>query len=134
MEDERTMIIQHYFHLGYENEVIRQFLADYHGIKMSLSTLKRRLWDFGFKRSGNDINVDWLREIIRNEIRASGAVDCKWVVQRSQIDEMEQHLNVESNESEADIYQEYFHFVMNHQGLQLPSSMQEAFDLFQGQH
>ena len=71
MEDERE-IIQHYFNLGYENEVIRQFLGDYHSIRMSLSTLKRRLRDYGLKRRGNDVNVDQLRDIIRNEIRGSG--------------------------------------------------------------
>ena len=71
MEDERE-IIQHYFNLGYENEVIRQFLGDYHSIRMSLSTLKRRLRDYGLKRRGNDVNVDQLRDITRNEIHGSG--------------------------------------------------------------
>ena len=61
----------------------------------------------------------------------SSAVDCKWVVQSGNIDEMEQHLNVENNDNEADIYQEYFHYVMNHQGMQLPSSIEEAFNVFQ---
>lgn len=60
----------------------------------------------------------------------SSAVDCKWVVQSGNIDEMEQHLNVENNDSEADINQEYFHYVMNHQSTQLPSSIEEGFNLF----
>lgn len=60
----------------------------------------------------------------------SSAVDCKWVVQSGNIDEMEQHLNVENNESGADIYQEHFHYVMNHQSTQLPSSIEEGFNLF----
>ncbi|KAJ7380507.1 hypothetical protein OS493_008970 [Desmophyllum pertusum] len=54
----------------------------------------------------------------------SSAVDCKWVLQSRTIDEMEQHLNVENNDDEANIYQEYFHYVMNHQSLQLPSSIE----------
>ena len=41
------------------------------------------------------------------------------------------HLNVENNDNEADIYQEGYHYVMNHQGLQLPSSIEKAFNLFQ---
>lgn len=61
----------------------------------------------------------------------SSAVDCIWVVQSGNIDEMEQHLNVENNDNEADIYQEYFHYVMNYQSMQLPSSIEEAFNLFQ---
>ena len=65
MADERSLI-QNYFHLGYENEVILQFLVDYHGIKMSVSTLKRRLRDYGLKRRGNEVDVDQLRDIIRN--------------------------------------------------------------------
>lgn len=60
----------------------------------------------------------------------SSAVDCKWVVQSGNIDEMEQHLNVENNDSGADIYQEYFHYVMNHQSTQIPSSIEEGFNLF----
>ena len=71
MGDERSLI-RNYFHLGYENEVILQFLVDYHGIKMSLSTLKRRLRDCGLKRRGNEVDADQLRDIIRNEISGSG--------------------------------------------------------------
>lgn len=51
------------------------------------------------------------------------------MVQSGNIDEMEQHLNVENNDNEADIYQEYFHHVMNHQGMPLPSLIEEAFNL-----
>ena len=36
----------------------------------------------------------------------SSAVDCKWVIQSSKINEMKRHLKEESNDSEADIYQE----------------------------
>ena len=39
---------------------------------MSLSTLKRRLRDYGLKRGGNEVDVDHLRDIIRNEISGSG--------------------------------------------------------------
>ena len=69
-------IITHYFHLGYPNEIIRQFLLNYHDIVMSLRTLKRRLRDFGLRRNGN-INDDLerrIRQIIENEIsNGSGA-------------------------------------------------------------
>ena len=77
MADERSLI-RNYFHLGYENEVILQFLVAYHGIKMSLSTLKRRLWDYGLKRRGNEVDVDQLRDIIRNEISGSGQDRAVW--------------------------------------------------------
>ena len=48
-----------------------QFLVDCHGIKMSLSTLNRRLRDYGLKRRGNEVDVDQQRDIIRNEISGS---------------------------------------------------------------
>ena len=70
LADEKSLILN-YFHLGYENEVILQFLVDYHGITMSLSTQKRRLRDYGLKRR-NEVDVDQLRDIIRNEISSSG--------------------------------------------------------------
>ena len=69
-------IITHYFHLGYPNEIIREFLSNYHDITMSLRTLKRRLRDFGLRRNGN-MNEDVqerIREVIENEIsNGSGA-------------------------------------------------------------
>ena len=71
MADAKSLILN-YVHLGYENEVIMQFLVDYHGIKMSLSTLKRRLRDYGLKRRGNEVDVDQQRDVIRNEISGSG--------------------------------------------------------------
>lgn len=41
------------------------------------------------------------------------------------------HLNVENNDNKANIYQEGYHYVVNHQGLLLSSSIEEAFNLFQ---
>lgn len=79
MADERSLI-QNYFRLGFENEVILQCVVDYHGIKMSVSTLKRRLQDYGLKRRENEVDVDQLRDIIRNEISGSGqALGCRAV-------------------------------------------------------
>ena len=46
------------------NYKLCQFFSDYHGIKMSAG-------DYGLKRIGNDVNVDRLRDIIRNEIHDS---------------------------------------------------------------
>ena len=65
-------IISYYFHLGYENEVIREFLQNYHNITLSLRTLKRRLRDFSLRRNGNDIDRDQLRDIIKEQLHGSG--------------------------------------------------------------
>ena len=37
-----------------------------------MSTLKRKLRDYGLKRRGNEVDVDQLRDIIRNEISCFG--------------------------------------------------------------
>lgn len=68
-------IITRYFHTGYPNEIIREFLSEYHGITMSLRTLKRRLCDFGLQRNGNNKDIEErIRPIIVNEIsNGSGA-------------------------------------------------------------
>ena len=66
MADERSQI-QNYFQLVFENEVILQFV-----VEVSVSTLKRRLGDYGLKRRENEVDVDQLRDIIRNEISGSG--------------------------------------------------------------
>ena len=75
-EDERE-IITRYFHLGYENQVILEFLRTYHRIGYGLSTLKRRLRQYGLRRRAGDngtLSADqtMLREMIREQMRAPG--------------------------------------------------------------
>lgn len=50
--DERSAITS-YFHLGLKYETIIKFLAVFHGVIISLRTLKRRLRDFGLCRTGS---------------------------------------------------------------------------------
>ena len=71
MANEKELIEQ-YFQHGYKNKVIVDILRSQHGIFMSLSTLKRRLQDYGLKRRGVDINENRLRELIQNEISGPG--------------------------------------------------------------
>ena len=71
MANEKELIEQ-YFQSGYENKVIVDILRSQHGIFMSLSTLKRRLQDYGLKRRGVDIDENRLRELIQNEISGPG--------------------------------------------------------------
>jgi hypothetical protein len=70
-EDELRNVVSHYFHNGYQNDVILQFLSEYHEIDISLSTLKRRLKDYGLKRNNTD--EERLRTIINNELKGSGS-------------------------------------------------------------
>ena len=71
MADEEELIKQ-YFQRGYENKFIVDLLSCQHGIHMSLSTLKRRLQDYGLSRRGESIDENQLRELIQNEIPGPG--------------------------------------------------------------
>lgn len=57
-------VIEHYFHLGYTNEIILEFLKRFHHIRTSLRTLKRRLRSFGLRRKGNIIDEARIGAII----------------------------------------------------------------------
>ena len=48
--DEETQALKYYFNEGYEYEVILCFLLKYHGIEMSLRTLKERFKSLGLRR------------------------------------------------------------------------------------
>ena len=68
-------IIESYFYAGYEYSTILSLLGKHHAITMSLSTLKRRLKQYGLKRkTGDEVNNDELTEIIRNEIDGPSCV------------------------------------------------------------
>ena len=67
-------IIESYFHSGFEYESILQFLSKFHAIKMSMSTLKRRLKMFGLQRKQQEVNMDEITEIMRRELSGSGCL------------------------------------------------------------
>ena len=69
---ELRLLEERYFYLGFKNQVILDFLKDRHGILMSLSTLKRRLCDYGLRRRGALIEGQELREILLREISGPG--------------------------------------------------------------
>ena len=52
--------------------MILDFLASQHDIKLSLSSLKRRLQHYGLRRRGVEINDDQLREVVQREISGPG--------------------------------------------------------------
>ncbi|KAK2558002.1 hypothetical protein P5673_019570 [Acropora cervicornis] len=71
-EGEERDVIEHYFHLGYTNEIILEFLKRFHHIKISLRTLKRRLRSFGLRSKGNIIDEARIRAIIIRELSGAG--------------------------------------------------------------
>ena len=53
---------------GFEYDTIVSFLERFHGIHISLSTLKRRLRDYGLKRRNSAVlNQNEVRKIIPSE-------------------------------------------------------------------
>ena len=69
---EFRLLVERYFHLGFKNQVILDFLKNRHGIPTSLSTLKPRLRYYGLKRRGAQIEEQELREIWLREISGPG--------------------------------------------------------------
>jgi len=65
-------LISNYFHQGYTNVEITEFLK-LHGITMSLSTLKRRLQTLGLSRRVN-VSDNELKNAIEEEIAGSGCI------------------------------------------------------------
>ena len=67
--------ITYYVRRGFRYETIISFFNEYHGISMSLRTLKRRLHNYGLaKRDSSTISEDTLRQIIQNEIQGSSSM------------------------------------------------------------
>ena len=71
-DEELRTVIERYFHRGYENKVILDFLNRHHGITISISTLKRRLRDYGLRRRGVNVEEDQLENVIRQEMSGPG--------------------------------------------------------------
>ena len=65
-------LIEHYFHLGFQNQVVVDFLNNRHAVTMSHSTLKRRLRDYGLSRRSVDVSDHEVREILQREISGPG--------------------------------------------------------------
>ncbi|PFX28602.1 hypothetical protein AWC38_SpisGene6683 [Stylophora pistillata] len=59
----------------------------------------------------------------------SNAFECKQVVENPNCKRY--LLHTQPSDDEGDLYQEYFDYVVDHEALQIPSSVEEAFNLFQ---
>ena len=71
---EQEEIIRLYFNCGYKYEQIIALLGKYHGTEMSMSSLKRRLKDYGLGRGKNEVNQERLKELIRSELDGAGCL------------------------------------------------------------
>ena len=61
-------LIEHYFHHGFQHQVVVDFLNNRHAVTMSPSTLKRRLRDYGLSRRIVDVSDHEVREIVQRKM------------------------------------------------------------------
>lgn len=67
-----SVVIEKYFHLGYDYKTITDLLQVYHGITMSVRTLKRRLQSYNLVKKKINVDEDLIRNIIRSEMQGPG--------------------------------------------------------------
>jgi uncharacterized membrane protein len=71
-DDEERNYIEYYFHLGYKYEDIVKLLGIYHGVSMTVQTLKRKLQKYNLKKKNVNTDEQELRTIIQQEIEGAG--------------------------------------------------------------
>ena len=71
---EEENIIKEYFNGGFKYEEIIEFLSKNHSITMSITTLKRRLKQYGLQRKNADYDIDLVREEIRTILDGPGCI------------------------------------------------------------
>jgi hypothetical protein len=65
-------LITRYFRKGFAYEKIILFLANYHGIRMSLRTLNTKLRSLGLRRKNNELDINFVRDRIQQELDGPG--------------------------------------------------------------
>ncbi|CAB4004242.1 Hypothetical predicted protein [Paramuricea clavata] len=101
-EEEEREAIESYFLAGYRYETILCFLSKYHSINHSMSTLKRRLREYGLKRENAvDIDDNDIVEAIQQELQGpsclsgyrkhSGGEDQLIPILQTQVDDVVSH-------------------------------------------
>ena len=87
-------------------------------------------WNSHRIRPSRNGSVSGVPDVLYYLPQRSGGIECLHIVQRQQVDEMEQHIQYE-NPDESNIYQEYFYYVLDSAQLILPTNAAEAYELFQ---
>ena len=67
--DSEEDLIRKYFKYGYNYKTICLFLEKFHGIEISLRTLKRRLAQYKLKKASTDISDETICSIIEREVK-----------------------------------------------------------------
>ena len=73
-ETNQQELIKSYFLYGFDYQTICMFLEMFHGIRISLPTLKRRLADHRLNKMGSDISDTSLQVIIESEVNGPSSL------------------------------------------------------------
>ena len=73
-ETNQQELIKSYFLYGFDYQAIFVFLEKFHGIRISLPTLKRRLADHRLNKIGSDISDASLQVIIESEVNGPSSL------------------------------------------------------------
>lgn len=84
-------------------------------------------WNSHYIRRSRHDTVPGVPDILYFVPEQSGGTDCLWPVSQAQIDEVEDQCVIET---ENNIYQEYFEYVIEHQGWDFPTGEDSALRLF----
>jgi hypothetical protein len=104
----------------------------FHGvINNELERVKMHWNTHRIRHSSNHGTVSGIPDVMYYLPERSGGIDCKYAVTEQKVQEMELKLQIEENDDEIAVYQEYFHYVMLNDNLQFPCTAAEGFDLFQ---
>ena len=85
-------IIESYFNGGYQYTELVGLLEKYHGVTITLSTLKRKLREYSLRRRGNNYDEVTVRELItrgRNDAGRLGGYRYMWYALR-----LRHHINI----------------------------------------
>lgn len=100
-------------------------------IQNELDNVKQH-WNTHRMRPSGHGTVPGVPDVLFYLPQRSNAFECKWAIEKPKIQEMGQHLlHTQPSDVEGDLHQEYFDYVVDHEALQLPTSVENAFNLFQ---
>jgi hypothetical protein len=72
IENNLPNIIEGYFNRGYQHTAILRLLEKYHGVKIHIRTLKRKLREYGLRRRESNYDEATVRELITREMQDAG--------------------------------------------------------------
>ena len=73
-ETNQEELIKSYFSHGFNYQTLCTFLEKFHGVTISLRTLKRRLADYRLNKIGSDISDASLQVIIEREVNGTSSL------------------------------------------------------------